>query len=147
VTLSFKTKQRFFEIYKKKIKREESMLRLTFNNRTKFRRVIDEHNSWVEKLNPFLDDMSMQCIAFIWYIDLWNSKKLEDLFQEKTLRMSALEKNTFRQMLAQLESMVAEVRRRLIVIDKEEFVNASDSRDPTIALLTNSIIALSNSTP
>ena len=147
ISLSFKTEQKFFEIYKKKIKKEEFHLKLNYNNQKKFNRIIDQHNEWVDRLNPFLDDMAAQCLALIWYVDIWNSKSLDELFEEKTHRMSSLDKETFENMLVQLESMIKEVRKRLINIDKEEFVKQVDTRDPTIALFSSSVKAFSELTP
>jgi hypothetical protein len=147
VSLSFKTEQKFFEIYKKKIKKEEFHLKLNCNNQKKFNRIVEQHNGWVDRLNPFLDDMAQQCIALLWYVNIWNSKSLDELFEEKTYKMSSLDRETFESMLVQLESMIKEVRKRLISLDKEEFVKKLDSRDPTIALFSSSVEAFTELIP
>jgi hypothetical protein len=146
INLSFKTEERYDIIFKKRIRREEVKLKMYLHDFKKFRRVVDGHNAWVENIDTFLNDMKNQRLAILWYIEIWNSRKIDELFKDKTLKMSALDNNVFEKMLLQLESMTNEVRRHLISLDKEEFVKSFDARDPTTSLFADSIRALNELT-
>lgn len=82
----------YVEIFTKKIRQERLGLLKNRNNRTKFQRVCDSHNIWVDRFRETLAQMEHDRVKLTWYVDFNNSASLNEIFKEKTVKMRLLDK-------------------------------------------------------
>ena len=84
----------YIEIFTKRIKQERLGLLRNRNNQTKFQRVCDSHNVWIDRFNETPAQMEHDRVKLIWYVDFNNSASLNEIFKEKTIKMRLLDKET-----------------------------------------------------
>jgi hypothetical protein len=101
----------YVEIYVKKIRHERLSLLRYRNNRTKFQRVCDSHNTWVNRLENRLAEMERGRVKLIWYVDFNNSVSFGDIFKDKIVKISFLEKQILLDLIKALQDQVHEMEK------------------------------------
>lgn len=104
----------YIEIFAKKISQERLSLLRNRNNQTKFKRVCDSHNMWVDRVHETLAQMEHDRVKLIWYVDFNNSASLNEIFKDKTIKMRLVDKeilfdfiNALRNQVHQMEELNA----------------------------------------
>lgn len=137
LTSSFLTERKYSELYDYRIRREKVKLITVRNNRVKFERVCNNHNHWVDILHSSVNPMIDSCIRLVWYVDLCNSRAVDEIFEFKELKKSNLDDEHFFGLLLDLNRRTEKVRQTLIKMNREIFVETTDREDPTADLLCN----------
>lgn len=101
----------YIEIYVRKIREERLSLMRYRNNRLKFQRVCDSHNRWVNRFWERLDAMDRERVKLIWYFDFNNSRSLNEIFKDKFIKTSLLDKQILSNFLNLLLNQVYEVEK------------------------------------
>lgn len=101
----------YIEIFVRKIRYERMSLIRNRNNRTKFQRVCDDHNSWVGKFSERLVEMERARVRLIWYADFNNSANLDEFFKDKTIKTSLLDKKILDDLIGALQNQIREMER------------------------------------
>ncbi|MDR2707748.1 MAG: hypothetical protein LBB87_03250 [Nitrososphaerota archaeon] len=109
VSNSYLIENDFLNIFDRKIKRDSIKLIGNKNNRVKFTRVCDKHNLWVKDFTDKLKLIGKNRTKLIWYVEINNSNKLEELFNPKFLK----EENLDKAVLLKLIDNVAETTNQL----------------------------------
>lgn len=101
----------YIEICVKKIREERLSLLRYHSNRTKFQRVCDSHNSWVNKFEDRLAKMERGRVKLIWYVDFNNSASFRDIFKDKNIKTSLLDKQILSDLINTLQNQVDETEK------------------------------------
>jgi hypothetical protein len=96
----------YIHIYTKKIRNEQLSLVRYRNNRLKFQKVCEEHNTWVAKFTNELVKLERLRIKLIWYVDFNNSANLNEIFEDKTIKMRLLDESILFDFIDKLENQV-----------------------------------------
>jgi len=144
LTFSLLTECRFIDLYNRKIRRERLALITNYNNRTKFKRVCDIHNSWVDPLSSAIERITEMRVGLIWYVDFTHSKTLEEIFKPKKLKKSLLDEEYFFGMLVNIQRETYQFRRALVNLSKETFSTFPSREDPTVNMLCSVMETMSS---
>jgi len=101
----------FIEIFDKEIRREQLDLVRFRNNLTKFKRVCDTHNLWVRQFDETRSKMENARVKIIWYVDFNNSETVNEIFKEKTIKVSLLDKSILNNLIAELRDNIEKMDR------------------------------------
>ncbi len=137
LTLSFLTQCKYYDVFNYRIRRERLKLVGVRNNYTKFKRICEGHNRWVDFIHSSLDPMNESRVRLIWHVDLYNCKTVKDAFKIKKLKKSNLDEEQFFSLLLDLQKKTEKVRATLIEMNRECFRVTLDRKDPTVDLLVN----------
>lgn len=137
LTLSYLTQCRYLEVFDFRIRRERIKLITVRNNYTKFKRVCEKHNRWVEFLERSSETMIDSRIRLVWYVDLNNCRTVKEAFKIKELRKTNLNEEQYFGLLLDLQNQTEELRNRLIQLNRNIFQVTPDREDPTVDLLCN----------
>jgi len=98
----------YLDIFDKEIRKERRDLIAYRNNRTKFERVCDIHNLWVKQFNEKQKDVEHERVRMIWYVDLNNSASVNEIFKDKIIKTSLLDKKILLDYTSRLQKRVHE---------------------------------------
>ena len=96
----------YIQIYTKRIHNERLSLLRYLNNLLKFKRVCDSHNIWAAKFRNELIELERLRIKLIWYVDFNNSANLNEIFEDKIIRMRLLDASILFDFIDKLENQV-----------------------------------------
>lgn len=96
----------YIQIYTKRIRNERLSLLRYRNNQLKFQRVCDSHNIWAARFRNELIELERLRIKLIWYVDFNNSANLNEIFEDKIIRMRLLDAPIFFDFIDKLENQV-----------------------------------------
>jgi len=113
VTNSYFVEKDFSDVFERRLRKEQLDLNNARNNRKKFVKLCEEHNTWVQNFSDIVTLIEDTRIKLIWYVELNNSKTIDELFKEKFL----FQENLCSVFLAKLVDTLREATNRL-----EEFV-------------------------
>ena len=137
LTLAYLTESKYLDVFNFRIRRERLKLTGVRNNRTKFKRICDEHNRWVDFLHSSLAPMKDSRLRLLWYVDLSNCRTVKEAFKIKELRKSNLDEEQFFGLLLDVQQKTEQIRKSLIEMNRNTFQVAQDRKDPTVDLLCN----------
>ena len=120
VTRSFLVENDFSDLYQRKIDKEKIGLIANQHNNRKFERLCDNHNHWVKGFTEKVTAISRNRTKLIWYIDLNNSKTLEELFKEKQVSTTNLDINILQQLMETVENET-NVLEQMMIDDPDAF--------------------------
>lgn len=101
----------YIEIFTKRIKQERLSLLRHRNNRTKFKRVCDSHNVWIDRFRETSTQMEHDRVKLIWYVDFNNSASLNEILKDKTIKMKLLDKETLFNFINTLQNQVHQMEK------------------------------------
>lgn len=101
----------YIEIFTKRIKQERLSLFRNRNNQTKFKRVCDSHNVWVDRFHETPAQMDHDRVKLVWYVDFNNSASLNEIFKDKTIKMKLLDKETLFNFINTLQNQVHQMEK------------------------------------
>lgn len=101
----------YIAIFVRKIRYERMSLIRNRNNRTKFQRVCNAHNSWVGGFSERSVEMERARVRLIWYADFNNSANLDEFFKDKTIKTSLLDEKILDDFIGALQNQVREMER------------------------------------
>jgi hypothetical protein len=139
LALSFFTEKKYSELFIYRIQREQAKLLAVRHDMQKFKKICDEHNKWVDLLHSKLIPMIEARSRLVWYVDLQNSQKVEDLFKIKKLRRSNLDEANYLSILMNLSNATEQFRSELMRIDRERYATLTSREDPTVDLLCSAV--------
>jgi hypothetical protein len=96
----------YIQIYTKRIRNERLSLLRYRNNQSKFKRVCDSHNTWAVKFGNELVELERLRIKLIWYVDFNNSANLNEIFEDKIIKMRLLDASILIDFIHKLENQV-----------------------------------------
>ena len=96
----------YIQIYTKRIHNERLSLLRYRNNLLKFKRVCDSHNIWAAKFRNELVELERLRIKLIWYVDFNSSANLNEIFEDKIIRMRLLDASILFDFIDKLENQV-----------------------------------------
>jgi len=73
--------------------------------------VCDSHNSWVNRLDDTLAEMERGRVKLIWYVDFNNSASFGDIFKDKIVKTSVLDKQILFDIISVLRNKVHEMEK------------------------------------
>jgi len=135
LTLSLFTECKFVDIYNAKIRRERLSLITYYNDHQKFKRVVDNHNAWVDPLDSMLTNIDETRIGILWYVDFSNSQTIEEIFKPKILKKSLLDEEYFFEALIDLQRNTDQMRKALASLSRETFAVSPSRDDSTVDML------------
>lgn len=100
---SLLTEMDYLDIFDKEIQKERFDLIRYRSNRPKFKKVCERHNLWVRKFDEIRERMERERVKLIWYVDFNNSEDLNEVFKEKTIKMSLLKNSTLFDLIFRLQ--------------------------------------------
>ena len=99
----------YIAVFDKEIRKERLDLIVNRNHRRKFERICDLHNLWVTRFDERRNKMERERVKLIWYVDFNNSASVDEIFKDKSIRLSSLDKpilyNFIRGLLEQVKEM------------------------------------------
>jgi hypothetical protein len=137
------TEMDYIDIFDKEIRKERVELLVSRKNRTKFNRVCERHNAWASKFADSRNAMSHARVKLIWYIDFNNSKTTDEIFKEKRINTSSLDKKTLFAFIGELENQVQSMEKLNLTKTSFDFRSQSDADDGTMTI-AKMISTLSN---
>ncbi len=81
----------YLETYEKRIRKERAQLLFSRDNRMKFERICDAHNRWIKPFTTRIEKLQRARIKLFWYVDFSNSATVDEIFQVKTIKSTALD--------------------------------------------------------
>lgn len=99
------------EVFVKRIRYEQMSLVRYRNNRPKFGRVCDSHNSWANKFNEQKIKLERLRVKLIWYVDFNNSANLNEILEDKIIKTSLLDKRVLFDFINTLQSQVLKMEK------------------------------------
>jgi len=94
------------DIFDREIKREWLDLIKYRSNVTKFKRVCENHNRWVDAFIKAKARMEKARIKLIWYIDFNNSENVHEIFKDKQIRIKLLDRIVLIKLIDELRKCV-----------------------------------------
>ena len=110
ISTSFLVENDYTDLYNKRIRREHFGLIATKNNRTKFERLVKEHNDWVRDFTQKANLIGRNRTKLIWYVDINNSNSLDELFKDKFITTNVLDNQVLSQLIEAFEKITSELR-------------------------------------
>ncbi|MEM2970948.1 MAG: hypothetical protein QW270_00790 [Candidatus Bathyarchaeia archaeon] len=101
----------YVDVFDKEIRKERLDLIKYRDNRTKFKRVCEAHNLWVRKFDELRTRMERERVKLIWYVDFNNSGSVNEIFKDKTIKTSLLDKSMLHNFILNLQKQVQEMER------------------------------------
>jgi hypothetical protein len=93
----------YLDLYDNRVRKESHSLLFFKNNKAKFERVCIAHNRWVKDFQDNLTLIAKNRTKLFWYVDINNSKTVEDLFKDKSIETNVLNKKILNNLIAALE--------------------------------------------
>ena len=109
ISTSFLVENDYTDLYNKRIRREHFGLIATKNNRTKFERLVKEHNDWVRDFTQKANLIGRNRTKLIWYVDINNSNSLDELFKDKFITTNVLDNQVLSQLIEAFEKITSEL--------------------------------------
>jgi hypothetical protein len=106
---SYLVENDFLDLFDRVIKKEYFKLVSYKNNRAKFEKSCNTHNMWIKKFIEKANLIEKNRAKLIWYVEINNSNKLEELFNDKFIK----EENLDQDILTKLINDVAEITTQL----------------------------------
>jgi hypothetical protein len=94
----------FIDIFNKRIRKERVSLITSQRSRPKFERVCNEHNKWVKGFCDRENAIERQRVKLLWYVDLCNSKNVNELFKQKTIKRNLMDQTVFSDLIENLRN-------------------------------------------
>lgn len=101
----------YVSIFDKEIRKERFDLIKYRNNRPKFERVCEAHNLWVKKFDQIRSKMEHEQVKLIWYIDFNNSESVDEIFEDKIIKTSLLDKLVLNELIVNLQKYSQEMEK------------------------------------
>jgi len=106
---SFVAEIDYLEVFDKEARRERLDLIRYRSNRPKFERVCKTHNLWVKRFDEVRSKMEQERVKLIWYVDFNNSASVDDIFKDKSIKMSLMDRATLYGFIRGLQKQVSEM--------------------------------------
>lgn len=101
----------YIDIFDKEIRKERLNLIVNRNNRTKFERVCESHNTWVSRFSERRNKMDRQRVKLFWYVDFNNSASVNEVFKDKSIKTSSLNRQILFDLIQGLQEQVVEMEK------------------------------------
>jgi hypothetical protein len=141
ISSSYLIENDFLDLFDTTIRTEHVKLISYKSQRVKFERVCNKHNAWVHKFTEKLNLIGKNRTKLIWYVEIANSNKLEELFKDKFIK----KENIDQKILTKLINAVTETTTQLEKLVLTNFNNhhlLTDEIDDNIKTLTDLMNAL-----
>jgi hypothetical protein len=135
ISTSFLVENDFIDLFDGRIKKERLALFAKRNNRIKFERLCNAHNYWAHDFGEKIDDVERNRTKLVWYVDINNSKTVEDCFNDKFIKTDVLDKELLAQLVHNLEQTTSELE--VLVIKNSQFqCTPTNSMDDSMKAIT-----------
>ena len=125
----------YLDLYDGRARKERISLLFFKSNKPKFERVCVAHNHWVKELQEKLSLISRNRTKLFWYVDINNSKTVEDLFKDKYIENQVLDKKVLNNLIKALERCTTDLE--LMISKNSDLVNVCLSNvDDSIKTMT-----------
>jgi hypothetical protein len=126
----------FLNIFDRKIKRDSIKLVGYRHNYVKFKRVCDKHNLWVKDFTDKLKLIDENRTKLIWYVEISNSNKLEELFNYKFVKEENLDKVILLKLIGDVAETTSQFE-ELVLYNLEKKYLPTTNIDEGIKTITN----------
>jgi len=132
---SLLTETDYLNLFDRQIRKERLSLLGARSNRPKFERICESHNSWVKEFGERLDAMENERVKLIWYVDIYNSKTIDEIFKAKFIKKSSLNLDMLFDMIMRLQKQTQEMEKLNNAFVKEFHPSLSYENDAARTLL------------
>lgn len=109
ISMSYYIENDFTDLFDKRIRKEHLGLIATKNNETKFERLCEEHNQWVIEFTNKVNSIGRNRTKLVWYVDINNSKTLEELFKDKIIKIEEIDEGVLNKLIEALKKDIFEL--------------------------------------
>jgi len=132
---SLLTEMDFIDLFEKEVRKEKLRLLVSRQNEIKFQRICEEHNVWANKFAEMRNTMDRIRVKLDWYIDFNNSKDVDEIFKEKIIKSSSLDRNVLFGFINELLESVRTMEKQNITKMGFDFSHSSDNDDGTMTMV------------